>query len=51
VGVDALAVCVPEAAPNFDDFLETGKDQIGFAGEGCNMEPIPESNTVNQSSH
>jgi hypothetical protein len=31
-------VHVPEAAMNEDDFLEGGKDQVGVAGEGFDVE-------------
>ena len=49
--VNALAMLMPEAASNFDDLVDPGKDEIGFAGEGSNMKPVPEAHAVNQAAH
>lgn len=49
--VNALPMLMPEAATNFYDFLEPGKDKIGLARKVGDMEPIAESHAMNETTH
>lgn len=42
---------MPEAASNLDDFVEPGKDEIGFAWKVRNVEPIAEAHAMNKTAH
>lgn len=49
--VDALAVCVPEAASDFDDPVQPGQHEIRLTGKVGDMEPIAESHAMNETAH
>ena len=49
--IGASRMLVPKTPPNFNDLLEPGKHQIGFAWKFLGMKPVAVAHSVNKLAH
>ena len=49
--IHATPMLMPKAAPDFNNLLQPGEHQVGFAGERCHVEPVTNPHPVNRTPH